>query len=155
MKTFQVKQIAVKYKVKMELSEPLTYADVVADLCRKLIADADEDVEQFIILAVNLKARLIGYNIQSGCDDKVVVDRKHLARFLLLAGASGFFICHTHKHNCTPSSYDDGFTKLICDLAAILDIRFYDHIILDIFSNNYYSYAQHGWSNGWGRNNNE
>ena len=88
-----------------------------------------------------------------GTADRCVVDPKPILVAALLAGASGFFLFHTHPSgDPSPSSEDLSATRRIAEAATIVGTKLVDHIVvgdLSLGDSGWVSIAQsHGLTPG-------
>lgn len=97
--------------------------------------------EEFWVLMLSRSNRIIyEERLSQGGTASTVVDIKLLLKSVIDKLASGIILVHNHPSgNCTPSQEDDRLTHRIKDVATLLDIKVFDHII--ITPNSYYSYT--------------
>jgi DNA repair protein RadC len=103
----------------------------------------DPEREQLVLATVNAKMKTTGfYLISLGNINSTIADPREIFRAALLANAYGFFLMHNHPSGETqPSSADRQITKTVIDGAKILNLTFYDHIIVG--KKSYYSFREH------------
>lgn len=100
--------------------------------------------EEFKVLFLNRANQVLGiYNMSKGGVAGTVVDLKLLFGVALKSNASGVLICHNHPSGkLIPSEADKIITRKIKDACKMLDIHFYDHIIISHLG--YYSFEDNG-----------
>lgn len=78
-------------------------------------------------------------------DGTTAIDAGAVFREALKAGAEEIIVAHNHPSgNLTPSKTDIAATKELKDLAARLDVKIVDHIILGASALDYVSLAEKG-----------
>ncbi len=102
----------------------------VIDYCHSLMAY--EDIEQFRILFLDKKNRLIRDEIQQkGTVDHTPVYPREVVKRALELSATAVILVHNHPSgDPTPSRADIEMTKTIIDVAKPLGIAVHDHIII-------------------------
>lgn len=97
--------------------------------------------EEFKILILNRANEVLGvYNMSKGGHSGTVVDLKLLFAVALKANASSIIVSHNHPSgNLTPSDADKEITRKIKESCKLLDIHFFDHIIITRLG--YFSFA--------------
>ena len=100
------------------------------DYCRA--AMAFEDIEQFRILFLDKKNRLIANEVQQrGTVDHTPVYPREVIKRSLELSATALILVHNHPSgDPSPSSADVQMTKQIIDVAKPLGITIHDHIIV-------------------------
>ncbi|KKB80420.1 hypothetical protein VW35_04905 [Devosia soli] len=100
------------------------------DYCRS--AMAFENVEQFRILFLDKKNRLIADEVQQvGTVDHTPVYPREVMRRTLELSASALILVHNHPSgDPSPSAADVRMTRDIADIARQLGITLHDHIII-------------------------
>ena len=98
--------------------------------------------EEFKVLLLNRANQVLGiYNLSKGGVSATIVDLKLLFGAVLKANASNIVICHNHPSGkLAPSDADIEITNKIKEACKILDIHFFDHIIISHIG--YYSFAE-------------
>jgi len=139
-RTFRVRLNVAEAK-DPEVLSPSDSADVLRAIDRNL----DEDQEHVTVLALDGSNKTVGYKvIASGQMDSSHVDLRLLFRAVLALGGSGFVLAHNHPTgNQAPSDADRQITKRIKDAAAILGLRYLDHVIQGE-AGQYFSFLEHG-----------
>ena len=100
------------------------------EYCRS--AMAFEDIEQFRILFLDKKNRLIADEVQqTGTIDHTPVYPREVIKRTLELSATALILVHNHPSgDPTPSSADVQMTRQISDIAQPLGISVHDHIII-------------------------
>ncbi|MGN6685731.1 MAG: RadC family protein [Devosia sp.] len=100
------------------------------DYCRS--AMAFEDVEQFRVLFLDKKNRLIADEVQQrGTVDHTPVYPREVIKRSLELGATAVILVHKHPSgDPSPSTADVQMTRQIMDVAKPLGITVHDHIII-------------------------
>ena len=113
---------------------------------QKLISTLGQpDREQFCVLLLNAKNKIIGLNIISIGDlSKTVVHPREVLKPAILANASSMILCHNHpSEDLVPSSNDIDITERIVKAASIMGIVVHEHLIINMENDQYYSFADH------------
>jgi DNA repair protein RadC len=134
-------KIITKYQVQLVKESSRKY-----DLETKLIASPDMAVhairevfqldsspqEKFVVLALNIKNRLIGaFEVFAGSINSSIVHPRDIFQRLLLTNATAFIAAHNHPSgDPTPSCEDIEVTKRLVDCGRIMDIELLDHLII-------------------------
>lgn len=92
------------------------------------------------------KNMFCGFSLLSvGCLTSCLIDQKEITRAAILCFASGVILVHNHPSgNMEPSAPDRQITKRVKEALNLFDINLLDHFIIDVNSNNYYSFLDHG-----------
>ena len=100
------------------------------DYCRSTMAF--ENIEQFRILFLDKKNRLIANEVQQqGTIDHTPVYPRQVIKRALELSATALILVHNHPSgDPTPSSADVQMTRQISDIAQPLGISVHDHIII-------------------------
>ncbi|MCB6062368.1 putative DNA repair protein [Flavobacterium psychrophilum] len=98
--------------------------------------------EEFKVLLLNRANQVLGiYNLSKGGVSSTIVDLKLLFGAVLKANASNIVICHNHPSGkLAPSDADIEITNKIKEACKLLDVHFFDHIIISHLG--YYSFAE-------------
>ncbi len=114
------------------------------DVVLKLLPLRDKKVEQFVVLLVDNKNRLMGKRVVSrGTVDQTPVYPREIFRFAIQKQASGVILGHNHPGgDPAPSVQDHELTKRIVHGGQVLDIRVLDHII--VAKNGHFSFQAQG-----------
>ena len=116
-------------------------------LIRKLIeTQGQPDREQFCIILLNIKNKIIGLNIVStGCLTSAQVHPREVLKPAILSNCSSMILCHNHPSgNTTPSNEDLAITKKIVLASKIIGIQIHEHLIISMEDETYYSFADNG-----------
>ncbi len=116
-------------KVDRELPILSSWSQLI-DYCRS--AMAFEDVEQFRILFLDKKNRLIADEVQQrGTVDHTPVYPREVIKRTLELSATALILVHNHPSgDPSPSSADVQMTRQIVDVAKPLGVTVHDHIII-------------------------
>jgi len=108
-------------------------------------------VEHCVIVFLNNRNFVIGAKILSiGTSNSTLVSPKNILTECLLRGAAGFILTHNHPSGMPdPSAADSRITRQIRECSQVLDMYFFDHIILGEVQNDplglgYYSFRDAG-----------
>jgi DNA repair protein RadC len=140
-----ITEINVSYstnsRVKQKITSSLTAFEVLQSSWN---SDLLELQEEFKILLLNRSNEVLGiYNMSKGGVAGTIVDLKLIFAVALKANASGIIVSHNHPSgNLTPSEADKEITRKIREACKMLDIHFYDHIIISHMG--YYSFVDNG-----------
>ena len=104
----------------------------------------DKDVEEFWVLYLNQKFRLIRRQcIAHGGISEVSVDLRVIMREAVLCNATIIVLCHNHPSgSIKPSRQDDALTQSIKKACDIMRLHLTDHVI--VTDGQYYSYREMG-----------
>ncbi|MDE6257258.1 MAG: DNA repair protein RadC [Muribaculaceae bacterium] len=120
----------------------VTSAQSIYDLMRCEIGNLPHEE----IWAIYLGRRndvILKKRITTGSAVASIFDIKSIVKEALLLEAQGIAMCHNHPSgNLTPSGADDQITRKMKEGAALLDLRFIDHVI--VAPSGYYSYHDSG-----------
>ena len=113
--------------------------------------ELDPTKEAFIVIAVNRKNRVLGYNIISiGTLNSTLAHPREIFKYLCLQSAGGLICVHNHPSgDPTPSQADINLTRKIRECAKVMEIDFLDHIVVgdkenDPIARGYYSFRDAG-----------
>ena len=120
----------------------LTSYDSIIEYCRA--ASGYKDREEFRIIFLNAKNRIIGEEVQQrGSVNAVAIHPREVMRSAVLKGASSLIIVHNHPSgDVTPSRADVDVTRRIEEALSAVDIKLIDHFIVS--KNMVYSFNDHG-----------
>jgi len=138
-------QIKISYSNKIKPSErvAVTTSQDAANYMREVWEDI-EYRESIYLLCLNRKNDILGYGLISiGGITGSTADLKVIFQTALLSNATGILLLHNHpSNNEKPSEADKELTQKIKEAAKIMDITFYDHIIM--LPEGYVSFADEG-----------
>ena len=133
----------------------VTRADLVRDFWVNVVTKAawfDAEKEQVVVLVVNRKNRIVGWNLISiGSLTSSLVHPREVLRAVLISGGSGFILAHNHPSgDPAPSGADVQITTMIKHAAITVDVSFVDHVVVgkaefDPKGAGYYSFRDHGF----------
>lgn len=88
--------------------------------------------EHFLVIAVNAKGEIIGYQVTSiGSLSEAPVSPRNVFQFALLCNASGICLIHNHPSgDPTPSPGDINTTQRLREAGDLLEIPVLDHVII-------------------------
>lgn len=101
--------------------------------------------EELWVLFLNRSNRLTGRKkLSEGGVSSTIIDPKIIFYEAINAGCSGFILAHNHPSgNLNPSDADITNTKKISSLSKMMEISFFDHII--VAGDTYYSFSDNGY----------
>ncbi|MFH1982985.1 MAG: JAB domain-containing protein [Pseudomonadota bacterium] len=104
------------------------------------------DREQFCVLMLNTKNAIIGVNIVStGGVSSAPVSPREVMKPAILANASALLLAHNHPSGeVQPSPEDLAITEQLIHAASIIGITIHEHIIVSMFDDRYFSFADQG-----------
>lgn len=104
----------------------------------------DQDREEFVILMLNVKNRVIGINsVSVGTLTGSLVHPREVFKPLLLHNAAGVILAHNHPSgDPTPSAEDKAITERLRQVGEVMGIVVLDHIVVG--DNRYVSFADAG-----------
>jgi DNA repair protein RadC len=96
------------------------------------VAQAERSTEQFRLLFLDAKNRLIADEVQqTGTIDETPVYPREVAKRALELGAAALIVVHNHPSgDTTPSKADIAITREIAGALKALDIALHDHLIV-------------------------
>ena len=105
---------------------------------------ADADREQFHILMLDSKNRLVGVNLVSqGSLSTSVVCPREVFKAAILANSAAVILLHNHPSGCPEPSHEDrDCTRRLCEAGKILGIRVLDHVVVG--QEEHFSFADTG-----------
>ena len=99
------------------------------------------DHEEVWILIVKGKQPVTSMRICTGNQASVAIDRKRIAKEVLLNDGDGLILSHNHpSSNPRPSIADINETGKLKTMLKVLDLKLLDHIIFT--DNNYFSFVE-------------
>ncbi len=116
-------------------------AEVAAFLAPEM---ACMDREQFMVLLLNTKNRIIGTNVVSiGSLNASIVHPREVFRPAILAPCAAVILAHNHPSgDPSPSMEDMELTKRLDEAGKILGIKVLDHVVIGETS--YFSFKEKG-----------
>ncbi len=104
------------------------------------------DREQFCILMLNAKNKIIGLNIVStGSLSSATVHPREVLKPAILANSSAMILCHNHPSGTlTPSPEDIAITERIIKASNIMGITVHEHLIISMDDDSFYSFSENG-----------
>lgn len=91
-----------------------------------------DGVENFIVLMLNTRRRLIGWQVVStGTLDTILIHPREVFRMAVLQGAAAIVIAHNHPSMIhSPSEADIKVTRDLIRAGTVLKIEVLDHVIM-------------------------
>lgn len=116
--------------------------DVFSFAQEQLYSDADR--EQFHILMLDNRNRLIGLNLVSqGSLSTTVVCPREVFKAAIIVNTAAVILLHNHPSGCPePSQEDLSLTRRLCEAGKILGIKVLDHVVIG--QEAFYSFADNG-----------
>lgn len=127
--------------------EPLSGPKQVQRIMKSLIEiQGQPDREQFCILMLNAKNKIIGLNIVSTGDlSSATVHPREVLKPAILANSAAMVLCHNHPSgSLTPSPEDIGITERIIKASRIMGITVHEHLIISMDDDSFYSFSENG-----------
>lgn len=108
------------------LDSPEQIHDVFAPQMRHLAQ------EQVVVAVVDTRLRHLGTSVVSvGTVSESTAHPREIIRPVITRGASGFILIHNHPSgDPSPSRADEQVTRRLVEAAALMQIRFLDHVII-------------------------
>ena len=116
-------------------------------LIKKLIVSQGQpDREQFCVILLNSKNEIIGLNIVStGNLSSAPVHPREVLKPAILSNASALILSHNHPSgDLSPSPEDIAITARIVQASEIMGIQVHEHLIISMYDDTYFSFADHG-----------
>jgi DNA repair protein RadC len=116
-------------------------------IIRKLIETCGQsDREQFCVVLLNNKNEVIGLNIVStGAVYFAHVHPREVLKPAILASATAIIMAHNHpSEDVSPSREDEAITARIIKAAHIIGIKVHEHLIISMWGERYFSFADAG-----------
>ena len=153
MNNYTVYETQVSYKKvsieKVLIKEPLDAAKVLRSFMAKNVENPTK--EYCFLIMLNVKNIVLGTKIITiGTATQTLVSPKEILREVLLSGATAFILSHNHPSGDPfPSAQDNRLTQKVREAASIMDIIFFDHIIMgevenDPIGQGFYSFRSAG-----------
>lgn len=118
------------------INSPIDIAKILSPLLRY------ENKEQFYVLLLNIKNKLIGLEkISEGTLNATIAEPREVFARAITRNAAALIIAHNHPSgDSSPSQEDRNTTTRMCTAGEILGIKVLDHIIVG--NGNYYSFKE-------------
>ncbi|MDR2084944.1 MAG: JAB domain-containing protein [Bacteroidales bacterium] len=143
---FKIPEITISYKDTVRASERLqiTCSDDVVKIFKVVFKECMQHHEEAYAIFLNHSNRVLGlFNISKSGVSSTLVDIKILMQTALKVHASAMIFSHNHPSSyLKPSRQDILLTKKIKEACKVLDISFFDHIIMT--EEGYYSFVNEG-----------
>ncbi|WP_082868183.1 JAB domain-containing protein [Tenacibaculum ovolyticum] len=136
-----VGELTVNYRRTKLASVKITSSVDVADFMRNYFDDIMDNHEEVKVLHLNRNNQVVNvHHLSSGSDSSCIVPVKDVLRNALLIKVNGIVLVHNHPSgNLKPSKADIDISKKLKSACDLIDISFFDSIILTRES--YYSLA--------------
>jgi DNA repair protein RadC len=147
----QIFEAKIAYKL-ISLGDP-TRIDSPAKVLAYMAGAHDEDptVEWLHVIPLDRKNHPLGRAVVTrGTATSSLLHPREVFKPVILAGGTGFMIAHNHPSgDPSPSSADIQITRVIREAARIMQIDFFDHIIIgqpaaDPAGRGYFSFSEAG-----------
>lgn len=127
-KVQQVKERGGLYDVKTKIEEPSDVYDVL----EKVLNLSKEAVENFGIVTLNSKNKIVGIHVLSvGSLDSALITPRRVFSAAILNNAAAIILFHNHPSgDLTPSPEDYRITKRLREAGEIMNIEVLDHVIV-------------------------
>ena len=95
---------------------------------------------------LNAKNEIIGVNIVSiGTISSAQVCPREVIKPAIIANAAALILAHNHPSgHISPSPEDLAMTELIVQASKIIGVTVHEHLIVSMFDDRYYSFADQG-----------
>lgn len=143
--SYDMPEVQIKYRTGNVQRQKIEGAEDSYNVFRGIFDEDTIDYDESVfVVFTNRALYTIGYfKVSQGGLSGTVVDPKKIFSVALQSGATGLIIAHNHPSgNLKPSVEDKELTTKLQQGAKILDLTFYDHLI--ITSDNYYSFNEEG-----------
>jgi len=104
--------------------------------------------ECFMVIGLNNQNFVNGYKITNiGIINTTLIDIMQIYKFLILTHSPNFMLVHNHPSGVVnPSNGDIQLTKRFTESARIMEMNFYDHLIVaeNPINDKFYSFNQNG-----------
>jgi DNA repair protein RadC len=150
-KSYAVRQFKLVSEVVAETSS--AYANTPEATLEVMNGAFDDypDQEQFWVIMLNIKNRVIGRQLISiGTLNGTMVSTREVFRAAIMQGAAAIIICHNHPSgDPAPSGADIKVTRLLREAGMTLGIGLLDHVVIgelayDPAGLGYYSFRASG-----------
>jgi len=129
--------------IKFEKTQLCNSAQAHKMLTRLIEERGQPDREQFCVLLLDSKNKVIGMNIVStGGLTSALVFPRDVLKPAILANAAAIILCHNHPSGDTePSKEDVAVIRRIMQAAKPLGIMVHEHLILSMDKDEYFSFS--------------
>lgn len=130
MKVYTCREVTVQYRGGVKYTGPVNNAATAANFVRKALLD--EVREQFVVLMMDYRNRVVAYQVASvGSFNRVGVSPGAVLQPATVLGVTRIIVAHNHPDGTpTPSQEDLLTTKRLVDACRILDKELLDHVIV-------------------------
>lgn len=147
-KSFYVREISVTYKARpyraaRKLDVCLNTADKVFEMFKEM---GNEMREKLVAVAVSARYKVLCYEVISmGTVNESLARPVEIFRNTLHLNPYGYIVIHNHPSgDPSPSKPDDALTQKLREVAALLCVELFDHIIVG--EGRWFSYLEHNWT---------
>jgi DNA repair protein RadC len=131
---------------------PLDKPAAVANFWRTIIEmepGYESAKEHLVVIVLDTRIFPVGYNLVAiGGLRECICHPREVLRPCVISAGHGFVLCHNHPSgDPSPSSADHRITSRIRDSATLLQIEFFDHVIVGnetVHSPGFYSFREAG-----------
>lgn len=136
-----VRESAGLYNIENKI---LKNPEVVNKVIREVFHLEEEAIEQFGIITLDVKNKIIGMHpISSGSLSAGIVHPREVFKPAILNNASAIILFHNHpSYDPTPSPEDIATTVRLIEAGSLLGIKILDHLVIG--GNTYYSMNERG-----------
>ena len=111
--------------------------------------DHEPDKENLVVVLLDVRLRPFAWNrVALGSLTDATAHPREILRPVIVGAANGFVMFHNHPSgDPTPSAADRSVTRRIQDASSLLQIHFYDHLIIGNptpGTPGYFSFREHG-----------
>ena len=124
--------------------DPINNSASCSKLIKKVIRELGQtDLENFVVVMLNTKLKPIGTNlVYSGSLAQCTVQPREIIKAALNMPCKALILGHNHPSgDPSPSMEDKLITLMIMASAHLFDVQVLDHIIVDMDSDAYLSFA--------------
>jgi len=127
-----------------QYSTKVRMPETVRDLVKQALVHKDR--ENFVVLFLNTANIVVGLEIVStGLVNTALVHPRETFKSAIMMGVSSIILAHNHPSGeVDPSHEDRSITRRLVEAGELLDVPVLDHIIVNCFGDNYYSFRENG-----------
>lgn len=144
---YKVCEVTLSYQPKIKSSERekvLSSENAYKILLSVFDQETVQHKESMKVLLLNRANKVLGVcSISEGGINETSADVRIIMQAAILGSASAIILVHNHPSGeLRPSKEDDGLTQRVKEVAKLMGIQLYDHLI--ITDESYYSYGDEG-----------
>lgn len=140
-------EIGIRLAKEKVTSTPLNSPELIYEFMQPQVAPLTTE-SLFVILTDTRLNHLRTIEVSRGSVDQTICHPRDILHHAVLHQSYGFILIHNHPSgDPTPSTADKKMTANIAEAAALLQVRFVDHIIIGTqadYRNPYYSFREQG-----------